>query len=86
MSVVEFRDLQREGIYRLHRDMGPSVNLGFLLLAFISQENDWHFLFCVLIFSAWAAFSDLFFSLQRKADRSCLSLPEIPSFREPHRK
>lgn len=44
---------------RLHRDAGPSVNLGFLLLAFITQENDWHFLFCVLIFSAFAVFSDL---------------------------
>lgn len=73
-------------MYRLHRDAGPSVNLGFLLLAFISQENDWHFLFCVLIFSACALFSDLCFSLQRKAAQSCLSLPEIPSFWEPHRK
>lgn len=73
-------------MYRLHRDTGPSVNLGFLLLAFISQENDWHFLFCVLIFSASAVFSDLCFSLQRKAAQSYLSSPEIPSFWEPHRK
>lgn len=54
-------------MYRLHRDAGPSMNLGFLLLAFITQENDWHFLLCVLIFSAFAVFSDLGFSLQRKA-------------------
>lgn len=54
-------------MYRLHRDTGPSVNLGFLLRAFISQENDRHFLFCVLIFCACAVFSDLCFSLKRKA-------------------
>lgn len=47
VSVVEFRELQGEETYRLHRDTGASMNLGFLLLAFISQENDWHFLFCV---------------------------------------
>lgn len=67
LSVVKFRESQREGMYRLHRDTDPSMNLGFLLLAFISQENDWHFLPCVLIFSACAVFSDLCFSLQRKA-------------------